>query len=117
MEHDSLKSLDNTSNHEIPALLLQALCSQGPASGKTHSGICPFCPPLPPVYRGEEAAEEGEVRVPWGEGGPAALQDPDEPLLQGRTAGAAGRGWAQRGLDAGQQEPSQAPPSPGPGER
>ncbi|XP_069913461.1 PDZ domain-containing protein 7 isoform X6 [Oryctolagus cuniculus] len=83
----------------------------------------PPLPPTPPaprvlprVCRGEEAAEEGEAGVPWGEGCPAALQDTDEPLLQGRAAGAAGRGWAQRGLDAGRREPGQSPPAPGPGQ-
>ncbi|XP_027384843.1 PDZ domain-containing protein 7 isoform X4 [Bos indicus x Bos taurus] len=114
------RHLDSALSESPKTALLLALSRPRPPITRSQSHltlwVLPFCPPLPPVCRGEEAAEEGEVRVPWGEGGPAALQDPDEPLLQGRAAGAAGRGWAQRGLDAGQQEPSQAPPSPGPGE-
>ncbi|XP_038296248.1 PDZ domain-containing protein 7 isoform X7 [Canis lupus familiaris] len=72
---------------------------------------------LPPACRGEEAAEEGEVGILWGKGGPTALQDADEPLLQGRAAGAADRGCSGRGLDAGRWQSGQAPPSPRPGER
>ncbi|XP_039727386.1 PDZ domain-containing protein 7 isoform X6 [Pteropus medius] len=109
--------LDSALSESPKTALLLALSRPRPPITRSQSHLTLWAPPvLLRVCRGEEAAEEGEVRVPWGEGGPATLQDADEPLLQGRAAGAAGRGLAQRGLDAGEREPSQGPPSPGPGE-
>ncbi|XP_066880960.1 PDZ domain-containing protein 7 isoform X2 [Kogia breviceps] len=109
--------LDSALSESPKTALLLALSRPRPPITRSQSHLTLWAPRvLPRVCRGEETAEEGEVGVLWGEGGPAALQDPDEPLLQGRAAGAAGRGRAQRGLDAGQWEHGQAPPPPGPGE-
>ncbi|XP_029788263.1 PDZ domain-containing protein 7 isoform X5 [Suricata suricatta] len=112
------RRLDSALSESPKTALLLALSRPRPPITRSQSHLTLWAPwVLPHVCRGEEAEEEGEVGVSWGEGGPAALQDTDEPLLQGRTAGAADRGWAQRGLDAGQRDPGQAPPSPRPGER
>ncbi|KAM9052417.1 PDZ domain-containing protein 7 isoform 4-T5 [Megaptera novaeangliae] len=109
--------LDSALSESPKTALLLALSRPRPPITRSQSHLTLWAPRvLPRVCRGEETAEEGEVGVPWGEGGPAALQDPDEPLLQGRAAGAAGRGRAQRGMDARQWEHGKAPPPPGPGE-
>nr|XP_024647585.1 PDZ domain-containing protein 7 isoform X10 [Macaca nemestrina] len=112
------RRLDSALSESPKTALLLALSRPRPPITRSQSHLTLWAPRLlPPVCRGEEAAEEGEVRVPWGEGCPAALQDADEPLLQGRASGEASRGWAQRGLDTGQRDPGQSLPSPGHRER
>nr|XP_025736894.1 PDZ domain-containing protein 7 [Callorhinus ursinus] len=111
------RRLDSVLSESPKTALLLALSRPRPPITRSQSHLTLWAPRvLPHVCRGEEAAEEGEVGVLRGKGGPAALQDTDEPLLQGRAAGVAGRARAQRGLDAGRREPSQALPSPRRGE-
>nr|XP_035124691.1 PDZ domain-containing protein 7 isoform X6 [Callithrix jacchus] len=107
------RRLDSALSESPKTALLLALSRPRRPITRSQSHLTLWAPRLlPRVCRGEEAAEE-EVRVPWGEGCPAALQDTDEPLLQGRAAREASRGRVQRGLDTGQQEPGQSLPSPG----